>query len=500
MSNQRVVTVSALCALVAVLMLVAFVPGILRAGKVYAQELVVTNCASDAQLRSFVDSAPPGDPSRVTFECGDATIRLQTPLSLDGSVEIDGGKRITLDGQNLTHHFRVNSEGWLTLAGLTLVNGFAQSDEPNSAYNPAGELLPVAGSIISEGLLVAKDVKFLDNHATGFSAAGAIYNSAILSMTNSTFAGNSGGMSGAIVNTKGAVIINSHFSENEGGGAGGLFDLGASTVMASIFEDNLSTDGAGAIFKSRLISETQNSLIVGSTLAGNSGELCGAIAAESGTLIISATTVSSNTSSIGGAVCFASDELAQLVIENSTISGNTGASGALQLVSFTDASSMGLTIANNRNTSGGPGGIEYDPDTFLVMITSIIAGNGSLNCSPVDPQVQTIMQSVIGDLSCAANPQEVDEFELRVGDPLLGPLADNGGQTLTHLPAANSPAVAIGEPTGCSPFDQRGIARWHENCDAGSIEVAQRPLLLRFPHVERGYVTPPVPTAVYTAP
>ena len=44
-------------------------------------------------------------------------------------------------------------------------------------------------------------------------------------------------------------------------------------------------------------------------------------------------------------------------------------------------------------------------------------------------------------------------------DPLLQPLADNGGLTLTHAIAFGSPAIDAGDPGICSPTDQRGIAR-----------------------------------------
>ena len=44
-------------------------------------------------------------------------------------------------------------------------------------------------------------------------------------------------------------------------------------------------------------------------------------------------------------------------------------------------------------------------------------------------------------------------------DPLLGPLADNGGPTLTHALLAGSSALNAGDPSFASPpdFDQRGI-------------------------------------------
>ena len=58
-------------------------------------------------------------------------------------------------------------------------------------------------------------------------------------------------------------------------------------------------------------------------------------------------------------------------------------------------------------------------------------------------------------------------------DPLLGPLADNGGFTLTRLPASESPAIDAGDPdpTDTPASDQRGAARINGVIDAGSVEV-----------------------------
>ncbi len=44
-------------------------------------------------------------------------------------------------------------------------------------------------------------------------------------------------------------------------------------------------------------------------------------------------------------------------------------------------------------------------------------------------------------------------------DPLLGPLADNGGPTLTMALSAGSPAVDFGTSVGAPNTDQRGFAR-----------------------------------------
>lgn len=67
-------------------------------------------------------------------------------------------------------------------------------------------------------------------------------------------------------------------------------------------------------------------------------------------------------------------------------------------------------------------------------------------------------------------------------DPLMGPLQDNGGLTLTHALLLGSPAIDAGDPNFTPPpfFDQRGpgfdrIGR----IDIGSFEVQGQLQLLR---------------------
>src|SRR5260370_25869021 len=44
-------------------------------------------------------------------------------------------------------------------------------------------------------------------------------------------------------------------------------------------------------------------------------------------------------------------------------------------------------------------------------------------------------------------------------DPLLGPLADNGGPTKTHALLPGSPALNAGDPSQLGTADQRGVVR-----------------------------------------
>ena len=64
-------------------------------------------------------------------------------------------------------------------------------------------------------------------------------------------------------------------------------------------------------------------------------------------------------------------------------------------------------------------------------------------------------------------------------DPRLGPLADNGGPTLTHALLPDSPAINMGDPSAVigadriPPFDQR-VAPYsrvvHDRVDMGAFE------------------------------
>jgi len=57
-------------------------------------------------------------------------------------------------------------------------------------------------------------------------------------------------------------------------------------------------------------------------------------------------------------------------------------------------------------------------------------------------------------------------------DPLLGPLADNGGPQQTMALGAGSPAINAGNSTACPATDQRGIGRPQgSGCDIGAYEV-----------------------------
>lgn len=82
------------------------------------------------------------------------------------------------------------------------------------------------------------------------------------------------------------------------------------------------------------------------------------------------------------------------------------------------------------------------------------------------------------------------------GDPLLGPLHNNGGPTRTHAPLSGSPAInGITDPAACDvSTDQRGIPRPQPaggRCDIGAVEQWE-PCDCSAPHARRGTAGPDV--------
>jgi hypothetical protein len=81
-----------------------------------------------------------------------------------------------------------------------------------------------------------------------------------------------------------------------------------------------------------------------------------------------------------------------------------------------------------------------------------------------------LMQSALAADTCGLSD---DPGNSRIGvDPLLGPLADNGGGTQTHALLPGSPAIDAGNNATCLAIDQRGIARPQgAACDIGAVEA-----------------------------
>src|SRR5438105_15409294 len=104
-------------------------------------------------------------------------------------------------------------------------------------------------------------------------------------------------------------------------------------------------------------------------------------------------------------------------------------------------------------------------------MNTIIAGN-TTSKGPGDCNVQAmIIESTGHNLDSDGSCFLTATGDLPKRDPLLGPLADNGGPSETQALLPGSPAIDAGAADGCPQHDQRGIARPQgAGCDMGAYE------------------------------
>lgn len=203
-----------------------------------------------------------------------------------------------------------------------------------------------------------------------------------------------------------------------------------------------------------------------------------------GELWVYESTIANNVSNRAGGV----RNDGQMNLRNTTVSGNfvnsrEAGTGGVSQNGF--AVLYNVTITNNTGAGNNAasfrgGGIQTSAGETTVLKNSIVArnhgGTGPDDC--VGQLSGDSKHNLIGDDTACDIPLFLATFLLNV-DPQLGPLANNGGPTQTHLPAAASPALEAGyqfpppAADGCEKRDQRGVPRPQGSgvCDMGAVEV-----------------------------
>lgn len=239
--------------------------------------------------------------------------------------------------------------------------------------------------------------------------------------------------------------------DNSANDGGGIFNHGTMTVLNSAVHDNLGDKEAppgyecgsgGGIkngFRCTLILE--NCTVSGNRALGKGG---GLFVACEGTATLSNCTISGNSAERngGGVYIKGAAELAHCTVAQNSSSQN---GGGIYLRGSLDWSNC--LVANNHKqdvTIGGEGGYK---------------GTGIMGMNS---------HNWVADGSC---PSEYS------GEPMLGPLADNGGDALTHALLEGSAAIDLIPASACSlPYDQRGESRPIQTgsgmpvCDIGAFE------------------------------
>ena len=474
--------------------------GTLAAARGEAAGVVGTGSPASCTQAAFNAALAGG--GTVTFNCGaGAVIPITSTRTLTSTTTIDGtGQSITLDGGGTTRLFNTTyqfASFTLTFRGLTLRNGFAADF--------GGAIRLAYQDFVTT--LVIENVTFSNNvcsQAGNDVGGGALYaQGGIVTIRNTSFLGNRGGNGGAIGNLQARFTIeDSLFQGNttnahagDGGNGGAIYIDGSGNgqlvIRRSTFRANTASWIGGAIHTYMYAGASgmtiEDSLFENNTTEQNGG----AIYHQNGSLTIARSTFSGNqTSGQGGALWLL--QATPTAITNSTFTGNrangippnsgsSGLGGAILINASTVATITHSTIANNHaDWVGGAitGGMSGGSSTTLrgSLVANNTAANGG-NPWNIGKNCSSQLNEGGGNIQFPAkHPTDGNDRNctatVTIADPLLLPLAANGGPTPTRAIPSNSLARNF-VTSGCPPpsTDQRGVSRPAGACDAGAYEA-----------------------------
>ena len=408
-------------------------------------------------------------------------INLTDSLVSNNSAQYGGGINLNQVSAQLT----INNSQLLNNSGLA----------PGPTNFPGGAITIQTGSAtMNSGLISGNDA---------FRGAGVMVVSGNFTLNGGTITDNEssygGGayvrsVGGLLTINDGAISGNRSTASIFGGGALYIFQ-GSVVQNGGEINDNTAVNLGGAM-EVRQGSFTMN----GGTIAGNSaGNWGGAIYNDMGTVTINEGTLTDNYSVLGGgALATGADShstiQSSVIYTNSTSITQTGGAilntGTLTLTNVTLSDNLAnnggglqnegtatlnnVTIFGNTAVSNG-GGLNENGGT-LNIVNTIVAGNSAAtgpDCAgTIVSQGYNLIQNSSG---CTVSGSSTGNIS---GNPLLSPLALNGGSTLNHALGDNSPAIDAANNTTCASLDQRGIPRPVDGdnnstatCDMGAFEL-----------------------------
>jgi hypothetical protein len=404
-------------------------------------------------LRQAIIDAASGDtisfglrfPATITLTSGQLTIAKN--LTINGP----GASLLTVSGNNSSRVLLINGIFTVTISGLTIANGAAGMSVDNGAgiFNFRG-ILSLVNCVLS-GNTASADGGAIANEIDG-----------MVTLNNCVVSGNTAGVDG-----------------------GGIFNSATMNVMGSTISGNRAIANAGG----GINNDIGTISVSNSSISGNQAVGGGAIWTDFGTVNLSNSTVSGNSSvSEGGGI---GSVMGLVNVTNSTFSGNsTGTPGNAEEgggAIFSDGTThlVNSTISGNSAGVANGGGVLNSTGNATTVLNTIIAGNTAASGPDISGTFSSAGHNLIGSTTGGVFPPASGD---QLGaNPMLGPVANNGGPTQTQALLAGSPAIDAGDDSvlGSPLFlttDQRGPAfprKSGSHVDIGAFEVQQFNTCLR---------------------
>lgn len=445
--------------------------------------VVNTNDSGAGSLRQAVADArldTPGIVDTITFDSSlsGQTIHLTsddtytgfgpTGLVIDNDlVTIDGSAApgLVISGDNARRVFGVAATGILTLQGVTVSNGFT-----NGATGTGGGAVYVANGTtlnVFESLITGNAAGMTHKHgALKWYGGGIFSNGGVVNIIDSTISNNTViGYGGGIANHNGALtVLNSTLTDNQALFLSGSINPTAGRQIYNV-GDNINPARPRSPSGATAFASINNSIL--GQADTNAEDFTGTtiVGTKSVTYTIQTSDVDTakNTISFSLPPGFKTGDAVTYSDGGGTGIGNLP-NGTYYVVL---EDSLGLTISLADTQADA---LATVPVVRILLSTGNNAQtlSGSVSLSPPAQNVTSGVANLIRTQSGFAGGI------VSTADPLLQPLADNGGPTKTYLPGAGSPAIDSGDNSVASAlsFDQRGLPRLlNSKIDLGAIET-----------------------------
>lgn len=350
-----------------------------------------------------------------------------------------------------------NGSGCLSNPTCTSINGFYNDRVFDIALGVRVRIIKLdivngrtgtehGAGISNLGVLLLQDVYLSNNATINVAHGGGLYNAA-------------GGS--ATLDRVGFLLNHSYVN------GGGIYNVGILTTTNSLFTlDSADNSGGG-------LSNDGTATFTDTTFAYESSTgCCGGGIMNSGNLTLNRVTLDHNqTSGFVGGGAILNGSSSAITLTNVTLSTNSSnavgsAGGALMNEGSAIAALTNVSVVSNTAPSGG--GIFNNGGTVSLKNTIVAYSASGGNCAGAT--ISSSGYNLSSDTSCSSFSATGDLTNI---NPLLGPLANNGGTTFTHALLPGSPAINSGTNFGCPSTDQRGYPRVG-TCDRGAYEYLLR--------------------------
>jgi CSLREA domain-containing protein len=447
----------------------------------WADDPAASACTSltneDCSLRgaiSYANATPFGSVIHITIPPGAYYFSYYIPnedLNATGDLDIiarevhlhgTNNETTLIDGQTEDRVFD-NHGGTLTMEHLKISQGRAPAGNSGGGaiLNRPGSSLALNNVIIDNNSVLGTS-QYVD-------IGGGIANYGTLTIQTTTITNNTACNGGGIASSGARMTIqNSYIGQNTArsdtncGDGGGLTTLNGGSLMNisnTIVEENQAVRGGG------MFNNVDGAIITDSTLRYNEVSTNGGGFYNYGETTFNRVTFSNNTAPGSGGGIANQDSLTLI---NTTVTANSAAAaGGLILYGNSTLSMDHCTVAGNTVTSS-ISELWAQSDTIAAIHNSILAGSSYGNtCYIIGANLTDQGYNLSSDQSCGFSTVSHDLIDT---NPLLSPLADNGGPTETMALSSGDPAIDMADPILSLSKDQRGYFRpVNGNADPESI-------------------------------